>query len=120
MNWLDLLKSRTIWAGVGLWALAIYQLTAGQFEAAVQSFLAGLAAWGLRVAVSTPVAVEVEVKRDDKSAGTLTVTGGIVTGTSISTQWYDDKRDITVIGPVTSGNGATTLKAGDDEAAAPV
>ena len=66
MNWLDLLKSRTIWAGLGLWGLALFQLTEGHFEAATQSFLAGLAAWGLRVAVSTPVAVEVEVKRDDK------------------------------------------------------
>ena len=43
-----LLKSKTIWAAIGLLGLAVYQESTGNLEAAVQTFLAALAAVGLR------------------------------------------------------------------------
>jgi len=46
------LTSKTTWAAVGLACLAIYQATQGQYDQAVQNFLAALAAIGIRHAVA--------------------------------------------------------------------
>lgn len=43
---------KTYLAAIGLFGLAAYQASTGDYPAAVQSFLAGLAALGLRHAVS--------------------------------------------------------------------
>jgi len=43
---------RTYIAAAGLLGLALYQLSQGDTAAALQSFLAGLAAFGLRSAIS--------------------------------------------------------------------
>jgi hypothetical protein len=44
---------KTYLAAAGLVGLAIYQVSQGQVELAIQSFLAALAAVGLRSAIST-------------------------------------------------------------------
>jgi hypothetical protein len=43
---------KTYLAAAGLLGLALWQLSEGQYETAIQSFLAALAAFGLRQAVS--------------------------------------------------------------------
>ena len=43
---------KTYIAAIGLWGLAIYQASTGHYNEAVQSFLAGLAALGLRNAIA--------------------------------------------------------------------
>lgn len=51
---------KTYIAGVGMIALAIYQATQGQWEIAIQSFMAGLAAFGVRHAIykaTTPLMI---------------------------------------------------------------
>ncbi len=48
----DWLTSKTVWAGIGLVGLGIYQLTLGQLQAALQSFLAAGVALGLRHAIA--------------------------------------------------------------------
>jgi len=42
---------KTYLACAGLFGLALYQLSQGQFETAGQSFLAGMAAYGIRNAL---------------------------------------------------------------------
>ena len=62
MNWLDnLLASilpgyKTYFAGAGLCGLALYQFSTKDYQGASQSFLAGLAALGLRSAVAKQAA----------------------------------------------------------------
>lgn len=46
-----LLTSKTFWAAVGLVGLAVYQATQGQMDTAWQSFMAALAALGIRHAL---------------------------------------------------------------------
>lgn len=54
MNFLDFAKGfRTYIAAAGLLGLALYQFSEGQYEVAAQSFLAALAAFGLRKAIKT-------------------------------------------------------------------
>lgn len=54
MNPLDILKGfRTYLAAAGLLGLAVYQFSEGQYETAAQSFLAALAAFGLREALKS-------------------------------------------------------------------
>lgn len=54
MNLLDFAKGfRTYIAAAGLLGLALYQFSEGQYEVAAQSFLAALAAFGLREAIKT-------------------------------------------------------------------
>ena len=43
---------RTYLAALGLLGLSVYQLSEGQVQPAIQSFLAALAAFGIRQAVS--------------------------------------------------------------------
>jgi hypothetical protein len=43
---------KTYVAGVGLFGLAIYQVSTGDYQTAMQSFLAALAAVGLRHAIA--------------------------------------------------------------------
>jgi hypothetical protein len=49
-KWLD--GKKTYLAAAGLFGLALYQFSVGQVDPAVQSFLAALAALGLRHAVA--------------------------------------------------------------------
>lgn len=44
--------SKTFWAGVGLFGLAIYQATQSQYDNAVQSAMAALAVLGIRHAIA--------------------------------------------------------------------
>lgn len=54
MNFLDFAKGfRTYIAAAGLLGLAVYQFSEGQYEVAAQSFLAAMAAFGLREAIKT-------------------------------------------------------------------
>lgn len=48
MNLAKLGKFKTYFAAAGLFGLALYQASVGQYEMAVQSSLAGLAVLGLR------------------------------------------------------------------------
>lgn len=53
MNPLDKLNGlKTYLAAAGLFVLAVQQFRAGQIDAAVQSFLGGLAALGIRHAIA--------------------------------------------------------------------
>jgi len=56
MKWLD--GKKTYLAAAGLFGLALYQVSVGQGDQAVQSLLAGLSALGLRHAIAkgTPAA----------------------------------------------------------------
>ena len=49
---MDILNGyKTYLAAVGLFGLALYQFSQGQVESAIQSFLGGLAAFGIRNAL---------------------------------------------------------------------
>lgn len=50
LKWLDGWKTYT--AAAGLVGLAVWQFSQGQYEQAAQSFLAGLAAFGVRHAMN--------------------------------------------------------------------
>lgn len=52
MSWGEALRSKTFWSAVGLMGLAVYQITQGQTELAIQSALAALAAFGIRHAIA--------------------------------------------------------------------
>ncbi len=49
---MEVVLSKTFLAGAGLIGLAVYQYSQGQTDAACQSALAALAAWGLRHAIA--------------------------------------------------------------------
>jgi hypothetical protein len=49
-KWLD--GKKTYLAAAGLFGLALYQFSVGQGDQAIQSFLAGLSALGLRHAIA--------------------------------------------------------------------
>ena len=53
MNPLEVLSGwRTYFAAAGLLGLALYQLSQGQYDQAMQNLLAALAAFGLRSAIA--------------------------------------------------------------------
>lgn len=56
MSTWDWLTSKTFWAAAGLFGLALYQATQGQYEAAWQGIMAALGAIGLRHALAKEAA----------------------------------------------------------------
>lgn len=60
-NFLDGWK--TYLAALGLLGLSFWQFSQGQFELGTQSFMAALAAFGLRQAIDKPVVVKEEEKK---------------------------------------------------------